>query len=186
MPIHVPPSPRPEAVLFDRDGTLIYEVPYNTDPGRVRPLPGAAAALDRLRRSGVRIGVLTDQSGVGRGLVSATALRRVHRRIEDLLGRIDVWQVCVHAAADGCSCRRPAPGLISAAARRLRVAPSGCVMIGHRRADMTAAAAAGAVGMLVPSPRTRPEEISAAPVVATDLPAAIDWVLGSSLAGAVR
>ncbi len=186
MTIHVTLHDRPAAVFFDRDGALVDEVPYNTDPDRVRPVAGAVAALDRLRRCGVRIGILTHQTGVGRGIVPMTALKQVHRRIEQLLGRIDVWQVCVHGPGEACECRRPAPGLIVAAAHKLRIAPARCVMVGDRRADMTAARAAGARGMLVPSVLTRPEEISTAPSVATDLSAAVDWVLGGSLAGAAR
>ena len=66
--------PAPAAVLFDRDDTLVQDVPYNDDPAAVRPVPGARAALDRLRALGVGIGVVTNQSGVARGLISPRAL----------------------------------------------------------------------------------------------------------------
>jgi histidinol-phosphate phosphatase family protein len=186
MSILVTSRPRPGVVLLGRDGILVEEVPYNTDPARVRPLPGVAAALDRLRRCGVRIGVLTYQSGLSRGLVSRSGLRRVHRRIEDLLGRFDLWQVCAHEPSAGCGCRRPEPGLIEEATQRLRIPAERCVVVGDRCADMSAAGAVGASGLLVPSVATRPEEISGAPAVATDLPAAVDWVLGGSFAGVSR
>src|SRR3954464_2881698 len=65
-----PPAP-PEAVLFDRDDTLIVDVPYNGDPARVEPVPGAREALDRLRAAGIRLGVVSNQSGVARGLIGA-------------------------------------------------------------------------------------------------------------------
>ena len=63
------PRPLPDAVLLDRDGTLIQDVPYNGDPSQVRPLPGVRDALDRLRAAGVRLAVVSNQSGVGRGLI---------------------------------------------------------------------------------------------------------------------
>ena len=61
---------RPDAVLVDRDGTIIEDVPYNGDPERVVPMPGAAQALDRLRAAGIPIAVISNQSGIARGLIS--------------------------------------------------------------------------------------------------------------------
>ncbi|MEV4257907.1 HAD family hydrolase, partial [Spirillospora sp. NPDC049652] len=168
--------PRP-VVLFDRDDTLIRDVPYNGDPDKVEPVPGARAALDRLRREGLAVGVVTNQSGVARGTLTEHDVLRVNRRVEDLLGRFDVWEVCPHGEDDGCRCRKPAPGMVERAARRLGVAPSDCVLIGDIGADVAAARAAGARGVLVPTGRTRPEEIDAAPEVAPDLSAAVDLVL---------
>ncbi|MFC4907183.1 HAD-IIIA family hydrolase [Actinomadura gamaensis] len=168
--------PRP-VVLFDRDDTLIRDVPYNGDPELVEPVPGARAALERLRRAGLSIGVITNQSGVARGKITETDVRRVNRRVEDLLGRFDVWEVCPHGEDDGCACRKPAPGMVERAARRLGVAPSDCVVIGDIGADVAAARAAGARGVLVPTDRTKPGEIDAAPEVAPDLAAAVDLVL---------
>jgi histidinol-phosphate phosphatase family protein len=172
------PAPWPAAVLFDRDGTLVQDVPYNADPDLVAPMPGARAALDRIRRRGLPIGVVTNQSGVARGLISPAALTRVNRRVEELLGPIDVWQVCVHGPADGCDCRKPRPGMVLAAARRLGVPASGCVLVGDIGADVEAARAAGATPVLVPTAVTRPEEVAAAPRTAPDLGSAVDWILG--------
>jgi histidinol-phosphate phosphatase family protein len=173
-------------VLVERDGTLIEDVPYNGDPARVRPVPGARGALDRLRAGGVRVGVLTAQSGISRGLLTYAAVEAVHRRVEELLGAIEVWQLCAHGPADGCDCRAPAPGLVLAAVRRLGLPPSRCVVIGDSAADAAAALAAGATGILVPTSMTRSGDIAAAATVATDLSAAVDWVLGGAriLAGA--
>ncbi|MFC7733962.1 HAD-IIIA family hydrolase [Actinomadura keratinilytica] len=165
------------AVLFDRDDTLVRDVPYNGDPARVEPVPGARRALDRLRRRGVRIGVVSNQSGVARGLVTRADVRRVNDRVDELLGPIDVWEVCPHGPDDRCPCRKPRPGLVVRAARRLEVAPSACVVIGDVGADMRAAEAAGARGVLVPTGRTRPEEVADAPEVAPDLRAAVTRAL---------
>ncbi|MEV7808654.1 HAD family hydrolase [Microbispora sp. NPDC088329] len=168
---------RPAAVLFDRDGTLVYDVPYNSDPDRVEPVAGAREALDRLRAEGVPIGVVTNQSGVAKGLISPEALRAVNDRVEALLGPFDVWEICPHDDGDGCGCRKPAPGLVLRAARRLGVPPDECVVIGDIGRDVEAARAAGARGVLVPTPETLLEEIAAAPEVASDLAEAIDLVL---------
>ncbi|MFI0352686.1 HAD-IIIA family hydrolase [Actinomadura sp. 9N407] len=172
------PWPRRRVVLFDRDDTLIHDVPYNGDPASVEPMPGAVDALERLRRHGVRIGVVSNQSGVGKGLITARDVLRVNARVEELLGRIDVWEICPHDHADGCACRKPRPGMVERAAERLGARPSDCVVIGDIGRDVEAAAAAGARGILVPTSRTRLEEIARAREVAPDLDTAVDLVLG--------
>jgi len=169
---------KPAAVLFDRDGTLVRDVPYNGDPARVDPVPGARAALDRLRAAGVAVGVVTNQSGVARGLLSADQVDAVNRRVDELLGPFATWAVCPHGPHDGCGCRKPAPGLVREAARRLRVDVARCAVVGDIGADVEAARAAGARGVLVPTDVTRPEEVSAAPEVAPTLAAAVDRLLG--------
>jgi histidinol-phosphate phosphatase family protein len=171
-------SPRPAAVLFDRDGTLIHDVPYNSDPGRVEPVPGARQALDRLRAASLPLGVVSNQSGVARGLITPEALRAVNGRVEELLGPFDVWAVCPHDEADRCGCRKPAPGLVVRAARALAVSPCDCVVIGDIGLDMEAAHRAGARGILVPTPVTLREEVTVAPEVARDLAAAVDLLIG--------
>jgi len=169
------------AVLFDRDGTLVHDVPYNRDPELVRPVPGALLAVTRLRARGVPVGVVTNQSGVGRGLLTAADVARVNARVEELLGPFDSWQVCPHAPGDGCGCRKPAPGLVLAAAAELGVPPERCVLIGDIGADLDAARTAGARAVLVPTSVTRPEEVAAAGAVAPDLPAAVELALSGSL-----
>ena len=168
----------PRAVLFDRDGTLIIDVPYNGDPERVHVVPGARAALDRLRAAGVSLALVSNQSGVARGLISAAQVHAVNRRVEELLGPLGPWLVCVHGPDDACRCRKPAPGLIAQAAARLGVRAEDCIVIGDTGADVDAARAAGARAVLVPNGVTRPEEIARAPEVARDLAAAVDRVLG--------
>ncbi|GLW12868.1 hypothetical protein Misp01_79960 [Microtetraspora sp. NBRC 13810] len=169
---------RPAAVFFDRDDTLVHDVPYNADPAKVLPVRGARAALDRLRAAGVPIGVVSNQSGVARGLIGLADLRAVNARVEELLGPFDVWAVCPHGAADGCACRKPEPGLVLRAAGILGVPARECAVIGDIGADVRAAGAAGARGILVPTPRTLPGEVAAAPEVAADLAAAVERLIG--------
>ncbi|MBY8874785.1 HAD-IIIA family hydrolase [Micromonospora sp. PLK6-60] len=183
MSTPVAPGTRPggpalyDAVLLDRDGTLVEDVPYNGDPEKVRPLPGVREALDRLRAAGLRLGVVTNQSGLARGYFTEADMRAVHARIEELLGPFDDWQVCPHDDGAACACRKPAPGMVHAAAAAFGTRPGRCVLVGDIGRDMTAALAAGAAGVLVPTAVTRPEEIDAAPTIARDLPAAADEIL---------
>lgn len=166
-----------DAVLLDRDGTLIEDVPYNGDPDKVRPVPGAREALDRLRAAGLRLGVVSNQSGLARRFFDETDLARVNARVEELLGPFDTWRVCPHDSGGGCGCRKPAPGLVCSAAHDLDTTPERCVVIGDIGGDVTAALAAGASPVLVPTPATRPEEVAEAPTVADTLTGAVELVL---------
>lgn len=174
-----PPPPdrplpfRPVAVLFDRDGTLVHDVPYNGDPERVRPLPGAAEAVRLVREAGMATAVVSNQSGIGRGLLTHHDVCRVNSRIDELLGPFDVWVYCPHHPDTGCPCRKPRPGLVTDAARRLGVRPADCVMIGDIAADVLAARAAGAEGILVPNAATLPEETAAEAEPAPDVLSAV-------------
>jgi HAD superfamily hydrolase (TIGR01662 family) len=163
-------SGKPRAVLFDRDGTLIKNVPYLADPRRVRPMPGARRTLDQLRRQGVAVGVVSNQSGVGRGLINSDELAKVNARVESLLGPFDTWQICPHAPDAGCGCRKPEPGLVAAAASELGVAADECLMIGDIGSDVDAALTAGARAVLVPGRHTRVAEIDHAHLVAAVAP----------------
>lgn len=167
----------PRAVLFDRDGTLIRDVPYNGDPERVEPMPTVRPALALLRRNGIAVGVVTNQSGVARGLITRAEVTAVNARVDELLGAMDVWAVCPHGVDEGCGCRKPAPGLVLAAADELGVAPADAVVIGDIGSDVAAATAAGSRAVLVPTPVTRSEEIRDAPMVAPTVLAAVELVL---------
>ncbi|MBG6182465.1 HAD superfamily hydrolase (TIGR01662 family) [Arthrobacter sp. CAN_A214] len=164
----------PRAVLFDRDGTIVVDVPYNGDPELVREVEGARQVLDALREAGVPVGVVTNQSGIARGLLTRGQVDAVNARVEELLGPFQVWEVCPHGAGDGCACRKPEPGMVLSASRRLGIDPSNVALIGDIGADVDAAVAAGARGVLVPTGVTRPEEVEAAELVAPDLSGALE------------
>jgi D-glycero-D-manno-heptose 1,7-bisphosphate phosphatase len=190
----VPPDPAPTAVaarpfpvvaiLFDRDGTLVEDLPGNRDPALLVPMPTAATALALAGRSGVRTGVVTNQPGIGRGTLAWDDLAALHGRVDQLLGPFDVWEVCPHPADAGCGCRKPEPGLLLAAAARLGVAPRDCVCIGDIASDVEAARRAGMPAILVPTAVTHPRDVAAAPVVARTLLEAVRLALGSATAGA--
>ena len=121
------------AVFLDRDGTLVEEVPYLHDPGRV-VLLGGVAALGRLAEAGYALVVVTNQAGVARGLYDEAAVAAVHRRLAELLAgagvRLDAVLHCPHhpdgtvpGFARACRCRKPGPGMLEAAAERLELGP---------------------------------------------------------------
>lgn len=171
----------PAAVLFDRDDTLIVDVPYLADPDGVRPVPGAVETLDRLRASGIPVGIVSNQSGVARGLITPDGLAAVNARVDELLGPFGTWQVCPHGAYDGCGCRKPAPGLVHRAAEALGVDVRRCVVLGDTGADVVAARTAGARAVLVPTGRTLPSEVADAhryAAVARDLDHGVALALG--------
>jgi histidinol-phosphate phosphatase family protein len=171
-----PPQIPPEAVLFDRDGTLIVDVPHNGDPALVEAMPGAQRAVGRLREAGLAVAVISNQSGVGRGLIDAAQVDAVNRRAEELLG-LETWLYCPHGPDEGCECRKPAPGLVLRAAEQLGVRPERCAVIGDIAADVQAAQAAGAAAVIVPTPRTRDEDLRMAPRRADSLEAAVEGLL---------
>lgn len=138
--------------MFDRDETLVVDVPFNGDPARVEPAPNARALLDRLRAAGFRVAVVSNQSGVGRGYITAEQVDAVNRRIDELLGPFDGFFVCPHAPEDACECRKPKPKLILDAARALGVDPARCYVVGDRESDVEAARNAGALAIKVSGP----------------------------------
>lgn len=141
------------AAFLDRDGTLIEDPGYLSDPDLVRLLPDVAEALRRLAAAGFLRIVVTNQSGIARGLVTAAQVDAIHREVERLLAldgaSIDAWYICPHAPDAGCDCRKPATASHRAAAERfgIELATSWCV--GDRIGDVEAAAALGARAVLV-------------------------------------
>jgi D-glycero-D-manno-heptose 1,7-bisphosphate phosphatase len=143
---------RPCAVLFDRDETIVVDVPFNGDPNKVEPAPDARALLDRLRAAGLPLAVVSNQSGIGRGLLTVEAVDAVNRKIDQLLGPFAGFFICPHAPEDACECRKPKPKLILDAARALSVDPACCVVVGDRESDVEAARNAGAIPLKVDGP----------------------------------
>jgi HAD superfamily hydrolase (TIGR01662 family) len=168
-------------VLFDRDGTLVHDVPYNGDPAKVSPVARAAESLERLRRAGVLVGVVSNQSGIGTGRLTTEQVESVNARVSELLGPFEVWRYCPHAPDDPCACRKPAPGMVKDCCEELDVLPARTVVVGDVGSDVEAATAAGAHAILVPTPSTRVEEVSSATTatssVAPTLAAAVEQIL---------
>lgn len=148
-------------VLVDRDGTIVVDVPYNGDPGLVQPVSDAKASLDRLRAAGLRVGVLTNQSGVGRGMITSDQVVAVNARIEELLGPFDGWYVCEHAPGVDCECRKPKPKLVHDAARDWNLRPAQIAIVGDKESDEETAVNAGALGIRVGTGTTLAQAVDA-------------------------
>jgi len=138
-------APR-RALFVDRDGTLIADAGYPRDPALVAPLPGAIDALRELSGSFALV-IVSNQSGIGRGLISEAEARAVHDRVIDVFARAGVGfagaYYCPHAPGAGCPCRKPAPGLFVDAARELDLDLANSIMLGDKPSDIAAGRAAG-------------------------------------------
>jgi histidinol-phosphate phosphatase family protein len=135
------------AVFLDRDGTLIEDVGYPRDPEAVRLLEGAPEALAALRRAGFALVVVSNQSGIGRGLVTRDEARAVHDRfVRELRAHgveLDDVRYCPHSPEDACACRKPAAGLLLDSARELGLDLGRSFMVGDKPDDVEAGRAAG-------------------------------------------
>ena len=174
----------PSAVFLDRDGTMITDVQYITRPDQVELIDGAAEAISRINAALVPVIVVTNQSGIGRGLFSLADYERVKARTEELLAlrgaRIDATYMCPHKPEDGCRCRKPDTLLFEQASADLGIDLSAALFIGDRLRDIQPAARFGARGVLVPSSTTPAAEIASAEKsarVADSLSTALDWFL---------
>jgi D-glycero-D-manno-heptose 1,7-bisphosphate phosphatase len=152
-------------VILDRDGVLNREAPesgYIREPGEFFWLPGALEALALLRGAGLRISVATNQSGVGRGLMTLTQLEAIHARMRNEAaangGALDTVLFCPHAPDDGCECRKPAPGLIREALARSGIGAAESLVVGDDRRDLEAASRAGVKAALVRTGKGRKTE----------------------------
>lgn len=152
---------KPCGVIFDRDGTIVVDVPYNGDPDAVQPVNGMREALDRLRAALVPVAIVSNQSGVGRGMLTIEQVEAVNRRVTELLGPFDALLYCPHGPDDDCECRKPKPKLILDAAHAMGVDAACCVVIGDKRSDVEAARNAGAQSIFVDGNHTAVDAVNA-------------------------
>ncbi|MPZ13117.1 MAG: HAD-IIIA family hydrolase [Chloroflexi bacterium] len=167
------------AVFLDKDGTLIDDVPYNVDPGRVVLTKGAIEGLRLLHAAGFRLVIVTNQSGVARGLFPESALVAVEERLRELLASAGVplvgFYYCPHhpdgvvrAYARACGCRKPEPGLILRAADELRLDLARSWTIGDISSDVEAGRRAGVRSILL---EARPQRVVLRPQAEEVVPA---------------
>lgn len=185
-------APRP-AVFLDRDGTINEEVDFLADPDALRLIPGSAEALARLSGAGFALIVITNQSGIARGLLDEAQLARIHARLEAELAdrgvRLDRIAYCPHHPTEGepplrraCDCRKPEPGLLRRAIAELDLDPSGSWVVGDSARDLEAGERLGLPGILVATGKGREElerlvAAGRAPQIAPDLAAAAERIL---------
>lgn len=146
---------RARHLLLDRDGVLNREDGggWLADPADWRWEAGAVDGLRRLARAGIGISVVTNQSGIGRGVVSAEQVADVHRHLRAELaalgfGDVDVL-VCPHRPDEGCPCRKPRPALVLEALQRAGVSAADALLVGDAARDLTAGRASGVAVVLV-------------------------------------
>lgn len=141
-------------VLLDRDGVINYDSDaFIKSPSEWKPLPRSLEAIALLTRSGFRVVVLTNQSGIARGLFDLSTLDRIHdkmrARIADAGGAVEAIFCCPHGPDENCDCRKPKPGLFRRFGQQFATPLQGIPAIGDSLRDLQAATAAGAQPILV-------------------------------------
>ena len=140
-------------MFLDRDGTIIRDVGYLRDPSEVTLLPGAVAALSMMSAAGFMLILVSNQSGIGRGLITQDQADRVHRRFEELLRgegvRLSDSYYCPHRPEEDCPCRKPRTGLLERASTELDIDLQTSVMVGDRESDANAGIASGCRAILI-------------------------------------
>ncbi|RMH31840.1 MAG: HAD family hydrolase [Nitrospirae bacterium] len=178
-------------IFLDRDGTLNHDIGYVTSPDALTLFDDAVDAVRRLNHAGSQVILVTNQSAVGRGLMSLADLDAIHRRLKDMLraggAHLDGIVFCPHQPEAGCRCRKPASGLIDQAATIFDIDMHRSYVIGDKRTDMELAVHVGAVGVLVttsPFGQQALREVETGRLcvgaVASNLSGAVDWILENS------
>ena len=148
------------AIFLDRDGTIIEDLGYLSCADQVRLLDGALVVLRRLAEAGFALVVVSNQSGIGRGLVTEAQAASVHAQLLELLDaggvRLDGAYYCPHAPEQGCVCRKPSKELLMSAGRELGIEMASSFMVGDQLTDLVAGRCAGchavAFGPPIPCP----------------------------------
>ena len=179
------------AVFLDRDGTINEEMGYLFEPEKVSLIPGAAEALVRLREAGFRLIVVTNQSGVARGLFTEDDLHKVNHRLTGLLeakgAKVDAYYFCPHHPRHGemleCECRKPKTGMAVSASEKFGIDLSSSYFVGDKATDIELGKNAGGKTVLVLTGFGNEEksllrERGIEPdMVSASLPEAADWII---------
>lgn len=186
------------AVFLDRDGTVIEEVGYLSDLKQLRLIPGAATAIKRLNEAGIKVVLVTNQSGVARGYFTEAFVRETHDLLEKMLGlegaRLDGVYYCPHHPKAGgspykteCDCRKPGTGMLEQAARELDIDIRASFVVGDKWSDVELGQRARAHSILVRSGfapddpgNVRPERLNDPDLIAETINEAIEWILKHS------
>ena len=176
------------AVCLDRDGTVIYDEGYPRDPRRVRLLPGAGAALDELKRQGFLVVLISNQSGIGRGLLTRDEAEQVHRQVVSALAEFgvhfDAAYYCPHAPKERCRCRKPSPQMLLRAAEELDFDLARSFMVGDKPSDIAAGKQAGCRTILLAADATAGACDPAPDDTAADWPEVLGRILNAGGADA--
>jgi histidinol-phosphate phosphatase family protein len=180
-------APPGTAVFLDRDGTLNFDAGYVTSPEQLVLFPGVPEAIARLNHLGAMVLLVTNQSAIGRGMMTIEGLESIHERLAELIrpygARIDGIFFCPHHPQDGCECRKPKAGLIDQAVNRFALDLSQCYLVGDKRSDLETAHTASVPGVLVMTSSysadvVRARDAGQVPIdyVADSFVDAVDWI----------
>lgn len=174
------------AIFFDRDDTIIENVPYNGDPAKVVLMPGVREALDKLQKASFILFIVSNQSGVGRGMITMEDVKRVNERMIELLGKPFFKNIYSSYAAPNDPndlTRKPSPYFLKLAEKEYSLDLTQSWMIGDRLADIECAKNAGCKSILLPSGQDKPEERARAEKMTThtanSILEAAEWILAS-------
>lgn len=170
------------AVFIDRDGTIMQNVDYCSDPRQVKLFAGVPEALKRLKSKGFKLIIVTNQSGIGRGLLNVGQYRAVEAEVLRQLGPglIDATYFCPDVPGQPSTFRKPAPGMITAATRENEIDLSRSFLIGDKEIDVECGRNAGVRTIRVRTGCDRDTNGSIADWVVDDLPAAVDMILNET------
>ncbi len=174
-------------ILLDRDGVVNHDsADFIKSPAEWEPIDGSLEAIARLNQSGYRVAVISNQSGIARGLLDIETLNRIHSKMRRILaqlgGKIEAVMFCPHGPEDNCHCRKPQPGMLNDLAHRLRVSLDNVPVVGDSLRDLQAAQAVGATPILVKTgkgKKTLKQGIPEGVAVYKNLAAVADALLGS-------
>lgn len=175
-----------KAVFLDRDGTINEDPGYLSNPEQLKLYPGVGQALALLRNAGYSLVVVSNQSGVGRGLIDPGMMPQIHKRLDQLIFKagavIDEYRLCFHRPEEGCDCRKPKPKLILDAAREMGIDLGESYMIGDKVSDLFAGKGSGCRGSILVRTGSGVESESRlnagdADFIADSLQAAANWIL---------
>ncbi|MBI9112159.1 D-glycero-beta-D-manno-heptose 1,7-bisphosphate 7-phosphatase [Maridesulfovibrio ferrireducens] len=171
-------------ILLDRDGTIIVDKHYLSDPEGVEILPNAEDGLKLMQDAGFGLIVVTNQSGIGRGYYSEDDMNAVNNRMKKMLSKsgikFDAIYHCPHAPEQNCNCRKPAPGMFDNAIKDFKMNPTDCYVIGDKICDIELGLAKGASTILVRTGKGLKEEPQCegkATYIADDLLRAAEFII---------
>ncbi|MFZ1700388.1 MAG: HAD family hydrolase [Pyrinomonadaceae bacterium] len=177
------------AVFLDRDGTLIEEVNYLSCVEDLRLFPFTASSVKLLKDNGFLVIVVTNQSGIGRGIYTEQDMHAVHDAIQnELSGAIDAFYFCPHMPSEGCECRKPGLGMIAAAMRDFEIDMDRSWMIGDKRIDVETGQSANISTALVLTGYGTMHNVTLETppdIVSENMGAVIDHILGLATAKVV-
>lgn len=167
------------AIFVDRDGTLMEEVHYCNDPAKVRLLRQVARGLRALKKAGFKTILITNQGGIGKGLISLSEYETVHARLLELLGpdTLDASYMCADASGVPSPRRKPAPGMIFEAATEWGLDLTRSWLIGDKDIDIECGRTAGLASILVRTGHGMEASGTGALHIAADFSEAVDWIL---------